>query len=106
MTPTETRQRVELDVDGMVCAACQANVQRALQRTPGVIDASVNLMMKNAAVIFDPAVVVPDDLVRTVVESGYGASIAAPGRSAFEAQDARDRAQEEEFRALQRRAIV
>ncbi len=105
-TATETRQRVELDVDGMVCAACQANVQRALQRVPGVIDASVNLMMKNAAVIFDPAVVSPDLLVRTVAESGYGASLAPPERSAFEAQDARDRAQDEEFRAVRRRAIV
>ncbi len=100
------RQRVELDVEGMVCAACQANVQRALQRTPGVLDATVNLMMKNAAVVFDPAVVDPDALVRTVVESGYGATVAAPERSAFEAQDARDRSQEEEFRSLRRRAIV
>jgi len=105
-TATLAPREIELTIDGMTCAACQANVQRALQRTPGVIDASVNLMMKNAAVVFDPALVRPDALVRSVVESGYDAAVARPDRSAFEAEDARERAQVEEYRALRRRALV
>ena len=48
--------RVTIPVEGMTCAACQASVQQALQRQPGVLDAAVNLMMKNAAVTYDPAV--------------------------------------------------
>ena len=42
--------RITLPVDGMTCAACQANVQRALTATPGVTKAAVNLMMHEATV--------------------------------------------------------
>ena len=48
--------KINTPVGGMTCAACQAGVQKALQRQPGVLDASVNLMTANAAVTFDPAV--------------------------------------------------
>ena len=56
-----------LPVSGMTCAACQARVQRALERTPGVEAASVNLMMANAAVRYDPSRVQPDDLVAAIL---------------------------------------
>ena len=32
--------RITLPVEGMTCAACQANVQRALTATPGVAKAA------------------------------------------------------------------
>ena len=41
----------------MTCAACQARVQRVLERTPGVDEAAVNLMTNTATVRFDPGVV-------------------------------------------------
>ncbi|MGH7484650.1 MAG: cation transporter, partial [bacterium] len=47
--------KITLPVEGMTCAACQMTVQKALLRQPGVLDASVNLMMKSAAVTYDPA---------------------------------------------------
>ena len=40
--------RVVIPVTGMTCAACEARVQRTLSKTPGVVGASVNLMMGNA----------------------------------------------------------
>ena len=51
LTPT----RITLPVEGMTCAACQANVQRALTATPGVTKAAVNLMTHEATVHYDPA---------------------------------------------------
>ena len=58
----ETSQPVQitLPVEGMTCAACQAHVQRALRKTPGVAEASVNLMMHSATVSYDPRAVSPD----------------------------------------------
>ena len=47
----------------MTCAACQARVQRTLQRQQGVADATVNLMMHTATVAYDPLVVAPERLV-------------------------------------------
>jgi Cu+-exporting ATPase len=81
-------------------------VQRALQKQPGVTDANVNLMMKTATVHFDPHAVTPERLVETIRETGYGAQLASPDQSAFEEQEARDRATAEEFRELRTKAIV
>ena len=97
---------IRIPVSGMTCAACQARVQRTLQKQPGVRDASVNLMMHTAAVTYDPAVVTPDGLVEAVRRTGYGAELARPDETAFEEQEARDRAQAEEFVALRRKAVV
>jgi P-type Cu+ transporter len=97
--------KVNIPVQGMTCAACQAGVQKALQRQPGVLDASVNLMMHNAAVTYDPAVTRPEALVEAIRDTGYEAALPRPEQTAFEEQEARDRAQTEEFRDLRRKAL-
>ncbi|HET7040984.1 MAG TPA: heavy metal translocating P-type ATPase, partial [Gemmatimonadales bacterium] len=101
-TPT----KLTFPVSGMTCAACQANVQRALQGTPGVADATVDLMTARAAVRYDPALVTPDALIQAVRDTGYEAELPAPGRTAFDEQAAQDAAQAEEFRGLRAKAIV
>ncbi len=98
--------KLTLPVEGMTCAACQASVQKALRRQPGVIDASVNLMMKNAAVTYDSTLIQPEALVEAIRETGYEAELPRPEQTAFEEQEARDRAQEQEFRSLRLKALV
>src|SRR6185437_9949766 len=100
------RTAIRIPVSGMTCAACQSHVQRALESEPGVLDASVNLMMNSADVSYDSAVVTPERLVAAIVDSGYGAELASPDQTAFEEQQARERAQDEEFRDLRLKAIV
>ena len=100
------RTAIRIPVSGMTCAACQSHVQRALESEPGVLGASVNLMMNSADVSYDPAVVTPGRLVAAIVDSGYGAELASPDQTAFEEQEARERAQDEEFRDLRLKAIV
>jgi Cu+-exporting ATPase len=100
---------ITIPVSGMTCAGCQAGVQKTLARQPGVLDANVNLMTANASVTYDPAVIRPEALVEAIRETGYGAELPAPedtGRTAFEEQEARDRAQEEEFRELRLKALL
>src|SRR5436190_16354212 len=97
---------VDLDVTGMTCAACQANVQRALSRQPGVTDATVNLMTGQARITFDPSLVSPPQLVDAVEAIGYGSSVAAREASAITAQTAQDAAEQQEFVSLRRRAVV
>lgn len=99
-------ESIRIPVSGMTCAACSARVQRALQKQPGVDDANVNLMMKTATVRFDPTAVTPERLVDAIRDTGYGAELALPDQSAFEEQEARDRAAAEEFRELRTKAIV
>ncbi len=75
-----------LPVRGMTCAACQARVQRSLEKTPGVTQASVNLMLHSATVAFDPAQVSPEGLVHVIRDAGYDADLPAGPQSAAEAQ--------------------
>ncbi len=99
-------ESVRIPVSGMTCAACSSRIQRELQKQPGVADASVNLMMKTATVRFDPDVITPGKLVQTIQATGYGAQLASPDQTAFEEQEARDRATAEEFQDLKLKAIV
>ena len=103
---TGRKETIRIPVSGMTCAACQSRVQRTLQKQPGVADATVNLMMKSATVSFDPNVMSPERLVEAIRSTGYGAELASPDQTAFEEQEARDRAAQEEFAELRTKAVA
>jgi Cu+-exporting ATPase len=88
----------------MTCAACQSFVQRTLEEQPGVRNATVNLLMHNATVTFDPAAVSPRDLVEVVNTTGYEAELPAVERSAALEQAAGDAREQAEYRTLKLRA--
>ena len=73
MTDPSHRPPIELDVEGMTCAACVGRVERVLQRVPGVTDAMVNLATRRASVATDAAVPT-DALVQAIERAGYHAS--------------------------------
>jgi Cu+-exporting ATPase len=100
---TET---IHINVGGMTCAACQAHVQRALERSPGVKRAAVNLMTGDATVAFDPSEIAADALVKAVVDTGYEAQLPSEGLTAFAEQEERERQQSAEARELAVKAIV
>ncbi len=100
------QETIRIPVSGMTCAACQARVQRTLQKTEGVADASVNLMMQSATVTFDAASTSPDRLVQAIRDTGYGAELAAPEQTTFDEQADRDAAHAEEFADFKRKAIA
>lgn len=97
--------KVTLPVEGMTCAACQANVQRALTAAPGVKKAAVNLMMHEATVHYDPATTDPARLVEAINETGYVSRVPSPA-SATADDDAREQAQARDYAALRLKAIV
>ena len=106
MTATTSDARITIPVTGMHCAACQARVQKVLNGTAGVHDASVNLMTNSAVVRFDPAVIDPPALIERIRTTGYGAQLPVPDRSALQEQQAQDAAREAEYRELRRKAII
>ena len=63
---------IDLPITGMTCAMCQKNVARALNKTEGVISASVNLASEKASVAYLPGVARRRDLVDAVEHAGYG----------------------------------
>jgi Cu+-exporting ATPase len=98
--------RVTFPVQGMTCAACQAFVQKTLAERKGVREATVNLLLHNATVEYDPVETGPAELVDAVNETGYQAELPAPGRSLIEDERRREREAEAEYRALRLRAIA
>ena len=64
---------LQLELEGMTCAACAARIERALNKLDGV-DATVNYATERAAVRYEDDVAV-DDLVRAVEGAGYSASL-------------------------------
>lgn len=98
--------RVTIPVTGMTCAACQSFIQRTLAGKAGVQDASVNLMMNNATVTFDPGVTSATALVETIRDTGYGAEVPAHQVSVLAAQEANDAEQMREYNQLRLKAAV
>src|SRR4029453_9671105 len=97
---------ITIPVDGMTCAACQANVQRALGRAPGVERAAVNLMTHDATVVYDPALASPQSLVDAVNATGYQPRLPAPKTQVVAEDEARERAHAKESAGLFRKALV
>jgi Cu+-exporting ATPase len=61
----------EFAVRGMTCAACSGRVERALNKTPGIIEAVVNLTTERAHVRYLPATITENDLLQIVARAGY-----------------------------------
>jgi len=93
-----------LPVSGMTCASCTVHVAKALKATPGVTDATVNLILETALVRFDPALARPEDLVAAVREAGYTAELPRAGEADEPA--AQDAAQAAEYHELRLKALA
>jgi len=98
-------RKVTIPVQGMTCAACQSRVQRVLQGEPGVVDASVHLMLKQAVITYNSAVTSEASLVEAINRTGYEAKPATQSQTSFDEQAAQDRAQEEEYLVVRRKAL-
>ena len=96
---------IRIPVSGMVCAACQAGVQKALEQAPGVADATVSLMTNTASIAYDPAVTSPEALVQAIRDTGYDAELPTSVRTALEEQLALDEERLREFHQLRRKAV-
>ncbi len=103
--PAGAPRTIRIPVTGMTCAACQSRVQRTLQKQPGVTDATVNLILNDATITFDPATTSPEALVTVIHDVGYGASLAVPDQTACEEQEARDDDAANAYHTLRRKAV-
>lgn len=65
-------QQLELSITGMTCASCVRRVEKALQKLPGIQQATVNLATEQATITFDQKQVQPAQIQQTVEDAGYG----------------------------------
>lgn len=67
-------KKEKFQVTGMTCAACQANVERAVRKVPGVSAADVNLLAGQMTVTYDEGAANAQAVVEAVTGIGYGAA--------------------------------
>ncbi|MCL4822004.1 MAG: heavy metal translocating P-type ATPase [Vicinamibacteria bacterium] len=101
-----TGASVTLPVEGMTCAACVGAVERSLRKVPGVADASVNLVLGRAHVVFDAAVTAPPTLVAAIREAGYESELPQPEADPLVEAAAREATEAGEYRRLRRDAAL
>jgi Cu+-exporting ATPase len=102
--PTSLR-KVTIPVHGMTCAACQSRVQLTLDREPGVVHASVQLLLKQAVITYDAAMTSDASLVAAMNSTGYEAKLPIRGQTAFNDQAEQDRVQNAEYQTARRKAL-
>jgi Cu+-exporting ATPase len=97
--------QIELPITGMTCASCVNRVEKALRRTPGVLDASVNLASEQASVTYAPASVGWGELKAAVERAGYGV-IETDAAEIGSAEDVEAAARARELADKRRKLIV
>jgi P-type Cu+ transporter len=64
---------LQLSLQGMGCAACATNIERAIQSVPGVADCNVNFGMELATVNYDQQQTTLEQIQQAVADAGYTA---------------------------------
>ncbi|KRE67430.1 ATPase P [Paenibacillus sp. Soil750] len=67
------KESVDLQLEGMTCAACAQRIEKTLNKLPGVRAATVNFAMETAHVVYNPADLTISDMQKRVEKLGYKA---------------------------------
>lgn len=62
---------VHLDIEGMSCASCSSALERILSRLQGVEEASVNLVMNSATILFDTKEIKLSEIFQAIEKGGF-----------------------------------
>ncbi len=65
------RSRFLAKISGLHCSLCTGTIEKAVGRLPGVHKVAVSLTHEQALAEFDPALVTPQDILRTLKDIGY-----------------------------------
>ncbi len=65
----------KFDIEGMFCSACVNHVHKAVTKLNGIISVNVNLVNNSMIVIYDEGIVNNHEIIESVKNAGYKASI-------------------------------
>ena len=71
MENSKSTAKTIINLTGMTCTACAGRIEKALQKSEGVLSARVNFPMEKAYIEYDPAVTGEDNLLEVINNSGY-----------------------------------
>lgn len=93
--------RVRMGVKGMRCASCVTQVESALERSSGVVSASVNSATAEVDIEYRPALIDVEELTHAVADSGY--ALVSAVEATEESVDRNADEQMAEYRGLMRK---
>jgi Cu2+-exporting ATPase len=85
----------------MSCAGCAVNVQKILQKQPGVISADVNFAARTAAISYDKALTGIPKLQKALREIGYDLAVAPK-----DGDELPEQAEKQRYRLLKARTFI
>jgi len=97
------KDRVTLDLQGMTCASCAANIEKVLNKTEGVISASVNFPLEKAVIEFDSVRISVREIIASVQGIGYGAAVRT---ETVDYEDRKQMSQDAEIRRQRNNLII
>lgn len=73
--------KVKFAIQGMTCSSCQAHVEKAVSKLEGMRNVNVNLLSNQMVVEYDETILDNDQIIKAVVDAGYGANVAKPEKA-------------------------
>jgi mercuric ion binding protein len=70
-----TPQTAVLDVQNMTCSMCSITIHKALEKVPGVLEATVDYDHKTATVKYDADITSPSALVKATTNAGFPSTL-------------------------------
>ncbi|MFX1237728.1 MAG: copper ion binding protein, partial [Promethearchaeota archaeon] len=83
---TPSTEKEIIKVGGMTCASCAQTIEKALSKSPGIINANVNISTEKATVIYDTEVLNYEDIAKIIDGTGYkalGKAETSAGRKSY-----------------------
>ncbi len=96
----------KFSVTGMTCSACSAKVERTVQKLEGVQAVNVNLLANSMTVDYDEQVINDDQIIKAVVDAGYGVSVFVRGANQSAEKTRDTNPLEDELKHMKQRLIV
>ena len=95
-------KKVKFEVIGMTCSSCSSHVDRAVSKVHGVKKVNVNLLSNSMIVEYDENILNEKDIIKSVVDAGYDASISSDNKGQEKVIDKT----EDNIKSMKKRLIV
>jgi P-type Cu+ transporter len=92
---------IQLNIKGMSCASCVSHVEKGIKKNTGIDMTSVNLATERATVSYDPKQISIEEIIKSVTDAGYQASIPSQENESHE-----DKKRNKELRQLRNNTII
>lgn len=67
----DRREKIEMEIGGMNCAACASSVEKAITNVDGVYSVNVNIATNKGTVEYNPDSVKKEDFINAIESTGY-----------------------------------